>query len=1257
VVAVLLQAGANPFYLTSSGISPWYYAVASGQKKILDLMNEWISWKSITTQNALPESASFIAGKTFGEWSANLRNAAGITVVESDDDSDNGGMSSATLGGDSSELPPTQDTQHPSMHHSRMPSGNAPIGIAFPSFRDGEGRAGSTGSLTQVQQGSAAGGSLSLPWYNPPPSPSPSKSAASKRRSRREAEHVVSMLFAAVEVGDWHAVQELIKNGVDVSAVNWVGNTALHVALEGRLSQVAKVLIDGGASVKSVNAARLTPLHLACREGLSEVAALLLSGGAEVNARSSTGDHPLHLAVMHDYALVAQQLIDWGAVVNCTNLQGQTPLHVAAVAGSPASLKILLAWEALVDIATPAGLTALHYAIMKGSVDCVQALLTGGSSVLIKTPKGESCQGLASAHHHYELIPILEDAEEHCEEEQQQAQAQVQVQVQRQQQQQHSVPLAQHHMEQLNLGEGTDGGSGFGEDDMGGVDSFTSDSSRDGDSQSPESHEHALIASPRIAHLEMTASPEQTASAERMFRPIHRAAKEGNVKVLRELCLDPTVNINEGDHVGNTPLHHCVAASQISCAKVIMSCAATDYSKINELAETVLHVAARLGNKAMFAALWKKTPGVVGMKARRGLNCLHIAAWHGHSCIVQLICESEVVTSVINAVDADLRTPLHLAAFRGHDDCVRMLLAAEASHSMAAENGWMAVHFAAYAGHVACLEQLSAVGSSLLQPDIAAANTPLHLAVSRVRMEVIQFLLGQSTIGPCLAARNKAGETVFDGAEIEHAGEVMALLRSAAHEHGVPAPATDKCAESMSFASVGGHRGHPYINHAPLLNSHPLVFRPCPDRMHGHVERQEGYVAPPFWSSFHPEMLNSCVDPRTRKISKKDRLEYMEKLPSPATNDDSIVSEDFIMTRRRKFLRWRKKGVVVAGLPPLHKAAQQGDVQSLLTVIASLQTDRMAVNAVDTVGLAALHYAAEQGDPRCCALLLDAGANPSVVETAPRAFTPLHLAVLSGHVDVVQLLIDRGAVPSRIAGDGIMPIHLSIYSPSTRVMLPLLRSTVAPYHAFLGQEKHGCSALHLCVNHNKWEFLAALLSVASAVGGPALTRTLVSLATREGITPLHSACRQNFVECTRLLLASGADPNLPDMFGSNSMHVAAAYNAPNALLLCLAHGGDIEAKNKRGNSILEIAQTRKAAAVIALMQPLVLHEIIDLQAQNEALRKEISLLRVEKLEATTPSAAGIPLSPTSSGPINGQVADSDKDSHETFYSISVSQSG
>jgi ankyrin repeat protein len=143
---------------------------------------------------------------------------------------------------------------------------------------------------------------------------------------------VLHPLLCAAAADDAVAVEEFLKQGVDLGVRDLLGRTVLHIAAELCRTNAAKTLLTHGADPNARDAEGATPLHRAVAVGCVEVAELLLSRGADPNVRDKDGYTPLFILAgdSRESVDLAAVLLDHGADPNVVDYQGRTPLfHVA----------------------------------------------------------------------------------------------------------------------------------------------------------------------------------------------------------------------------------------------------------------------------------------------------------------------------------------------------------------------------------------------------------------------------------------------------------------------------------------------------------------------------------------------------------------------------------------------------------------------------------------------------------------------------------------------------------------------------------------------------------------------------------------------------------------------------------------------------------------------------------------------------------------------------------------------------------------
>ena len=96
---------------------------------------------------------------------------------------------------------------------------------------------------------------------------------------------------------------------------------------------------------------------------------------------------------------------------------------------------------------------------------------------------------------------------------------------------------------------------------------------------------------------------------------------------------------------------------------------------------------------------------------------------------------------------------------------------------------------------------------------------------------------------------------------------------------------------------------------------------------------------------------------------------------------------------------------------------------------------------------------------------------------------------------------------------------------------------------------------------------------------------------RKGRTALHAAVISNSLDCARLLLMNGADPNIrqrPDPSEPTSslkspLHLASERGHPEMVRLLAEFGGDVFAKDANGLTAMDLAEQQHHTAVVEVL--------------------------------------------------------------------------
>jgi ankyrin repeat protein len=94
---------------------------------------------------------------------------------------------------------------------------------------------------------------------------------------------------AAIRGDTVRLVETIRQNPGAVSAVDAMGNTALHLAASHDHVEATRVLLRAGASVNAANTLGMTPLMLAAKRGNSKIVNVLLQNHADAKIRDAHG--------------------------------------------------------------------------------------------------------------------------------------------------------------------------------------------------------------------------------------------------------------------------------------------------------------------------------------------------------------------------------------------------------------------------------------------------------------------------------------------------------------------------------------------------------------------------------------------------------------------------------------------------------------------------------------------------------------------------------------------------------------------------------------------------------------------------------------------------------------------------------------------------------------------------------------------------------------------------------------------------------
>ena len=340
--------------------------------------------------------------------------------------------------------------------------------------------------------------------------------------------------------------------------------------------------------------------------------------------------------------------------------------------------------------------------------------------------------------------------------------------------------------------------------------------------------------------------------------------------------------------------------------------------------------------------------------------------------------------------------------------------------------------------------------------------------------------------------------------------------------------------------------------------------------------------------------FNSCAAKLIRngaRINFRESLNGKTCLHYAAAKGDTNIIEMLLRDRRINV------GVKdISGRTPLHYAAEAGQLDAVKLLTAKLPKEprkndeeeklsekgKKMLDLADKGGRTPLYLAATEGHVNVMEYLVENGA---VVNTkAEDGSTPLLQAARNKHDDVVSFLIEKKADVNVKDEDNMTPLHFAAKRGNYKAVDLLVRAGAKVNVV----TKKGWTPLLFTID--KGSHATEKGSLATKKG----SREIVDLLTKENAktnraikesrkTALHIAAAKGYVKITKSLVSKGANVDAKDKDGWRPLHYAAHKGHKNIAKLLVGKGADRNVLNRDRMTPLMLAADGDYAGVVEIL--------------------------------------------------------------------------
>uniref|UniRef100_A0A672G3V1 Inversin n=1 Tax=Salarias fasciatus TaxID=181472 RepID=A0A672G3V1_SALFA len=529
---------------------------------------------------------------------------------------------------------------------------------------------------------------------------------------------------------------------------------------------------------------------------------------------------------------------------------------------------------------------------------------------------------------------------------------------------------------------------------------------------------------------------------------VHAAAVNGDRSALLKLIAGTK---DREDQFGRTPLMYCVLADRLDCAEILLKTGAS-VNKTDHSQRTALHLAAQKGNVRFLKLLLSRRANWL-QKDLEEMTPLHLATRHPSPKALALLLKY-IGPGEVDTQDKNKQTALHWSAFYNRPEHVRLLIKHDSNIGIPDSEGKIPLHWAAHSQEpsatqtVRCILE-AAPTESLLNWQDYEGRTPLHFAVADGNEAVVEVLTSYE--GCNVTAYDNLFRTPLHWAALLGHAKIVHLLLERNTSGTIPSDSQGATplhygAQSNNAETVGVFLSHPSVKDESdlegrtafmwaagkgsddvirtMLSLNPHIDINMADKYGGtalHAASLSGHVSTVKLLLEKGAMVDSLDVMKHTPLFRACEMGYRDVILTLIKGSARV---DLVDVDGHTALHWAALGgnaevcqILMengispnvqdqAGRTPLQCAAYGG----YITCMAVLMENNADPNIQDKEGRTALHWSCNNGYLDAVKLLLGYNAFPNQMEHTEERYTPLDYALLGGHSEVTQFMLEHGAL-------------------------------------------------------------------------------------------------------------------------------------------------------------------------------------------------------------------------------------------------------